>query len=330
MYGFSFNIGSTAFKKDLKNITCYKNLDYANILGNAIRNTKYGAALCAIGETYERNALIEYNHIQNKTIDAFSLLDNTVYNFSLDELKQKNIFFDSCGCAAHVNSNSCLENAFFEFLERQSFIFWYLSKGKSYKIDKSILHKYNSYNIYFNNFECYEISLLKSFYVVFFIGELKGKIAVSLGSGKNLNTAIISALNELHQMYFSLLNSISIDDSKPKDYAETYLSIAPERIKKAFDFINENAVNYTGRIEKQYISINNEVKLLNQKYKMNPLVSFLPLNETKINNIKVCKIFDLNWFPSLLPKTFDKKTYDFIESVTGKTLDRRCTYIPFP
>ncbi|EGC77579.1 hypothetical protein HMPREF9353_01929 [Treponema denticola F0402] len=83
-------------------------------------------------------------------------------------------------------------------------------------------------------------------------------------------------------------------------------------------------------MKKNNVSINNEVKILNQKYKMNPLVSFLPLNETKINNIKVCKIFDLNWFPSLLPKTFDKKTYDFIESVTGKTLDRRCTYIPFP
>ena len=128
----------------------------------------------------------------------------------------------------------------------------------------------------------------------------------------------------------SLFNGIRIDDRQLKDYSETYLSIAPEKIKKAFEFINENAVNYTDRTEKRYSSISNEVKILKQKYKMNPLVSFLPLNETKINNIKVCKIFDLNWFPSLLPKTFDKKTYDFIESVTGKTLDRRCTYIPFP
>ena len=330
MYGFSFNIDATAFKNDLKNITCYKNLYYANIVGNAIRNTTYDAALCAIGEVYERSALIEYNHIQNRLIKSFSLLDNTVYSFSLDELKQKAIFFDSCGCAAHVNSNKCLENAFFEFLERQSFIFWYLSKGKSYKVDKNILHKYNSYNIYYNNFECYEISLLESYYVVFFIGELKGKISVSLGSGKNLKIAIVSALNELHQMYSSIHNGIKIDDTKPKDYSEIYLSIAPERIKKAFEFINENAETYSNRTEKRYSSIYNEVKLLNKKYKMTPLVSFLPLKETRINNIKVCKVFDLNWFPSLLPKTFDKKTYDFIEAVTGKILDRRCTYIPFP
>ena len=104
----------------------------------------------------------------------------------------------------------------------------------------------------------------------------------------------------------SLFNGIRIDDRQLKDYSETYLSIAPEKIKKAFEFINENAVNYTDRTEKRYSSISNEVKILKQKYKMNPLVSFLPLNETKINNIKVCKIFDLNWFPSLLPKTFDK------------------------
>ncbi|AGT44312.1 hypothetical protein TPE_1838 [Treponema pedis str. T A4] len=131
-------------------------------------------------------------------------------------------------------------------------------------------------------------------------------------------------------MYLSLLNGIIIDDSKPKDYSETYLSISTERIKDAFNFVKKNSVNYADRIEKRYISISNEVKILNQKYKMNPLVSFLPLKETKINNIKVCKFFDLNRFPSLLPKTFDKKTYDFVESVTGKTLNRRCTYIPFP
>lgn len=330
MYGFSFNISATAFKNDLKNITCYKNLDYANIVGNAIRNTKYGAALCAIGETYERNALIEYNHIKNKTIEALSLSDNTVYNFLLDELKQKKIFFDSCGCAAHTNSPNCIENAFFEFLERQSFIFWYLSKGKSYEIEKTRLNTFKEYTIYFSNFECYEISLLESYYVVFFIGELKGKIAVSLGSGKNLNTAIISALNELHQMYLSIHNGIRIDDSKPKDYAETYLSISTERIKNAFNFVKENSVNYRNRIEKKYDSIYNEVKNLNRQYKMNPLVCFLPLNETKIHNIKVCKVFDLYWFPSLLPKTYLCSTYDFIEKITGKKLDRRCTYIPFP
>ncbi|AGT44311.1 hypothetical protein DYQ05_08840 [Treponema pedis] len=81
MYAFSFNIGATVFKTDLKNITCYKNLDYGKVL-----------------------------------------------------------------------------------------FFWYLSKGKSYKIDKSILHKYDNYNIYFNNFECYEISLSESYYVVFLSG----------------------------------------------------------------------------------------------------------------------------------------------------------------
>ncbi len=181
MYDFSFTIDTTTFKNDLKTITCYKNLYYSSVAGNAVRHTKYGAALCAIGKAYERNALIAYNYIRNKKIEAFSLLDNTLYSFSLDELKQKNIFFDSCGCAAHTNSRNCIENAFFEFLERQSFIFWYLSKGKSYKVSKIFLNTFKEYTIYFNNFKCYEISLLESYYVVFFIGELNGKLAVSLG-----------------------------------------------------------------------------------------------------------------------------------------------------
>ena len=97
MYGFSFNIGATAFKNDLKNITCYKNLDYAAAGGGAVRNAKYEAALCAIGEAYERNGLIEYNNISNKNLNDHGLIDVTMalanrmeaYYNKLEKLKNK-------------------------------------------------------------------------------------------------------------------------------------------------------------------------------------------------------------------------------------------------
>lgn len=94
--------------------------------------------------------------------------------------------------------------------------------------------------------------------------------------------------------------------------------------------VKYNERKYNERNEKKYSSIDDTVKILNQKYQMNPLVSFLSVKENSFNNIKVCEVFDLNWFPSLLPKTFSESTYNFVESVTDKKLDRKCTYIPFP
>ncbi len=205
-----------------------------------------------------------------------------------------------------------------------------MSKGKAYCINENILKNYKLYNLYFKNFRAYEISLIESFYVVFFMGELNNRLAVSLGTGEDLNKAIDAGLNELNQMYAGVFNNIEYNKAEFKDYADTYFSLSTERIKKAFSFVEKNAMPYEKRVEKKYISGTNEVKRLNQKYKMNPLVIFLPLKETKLNNVKVCKVFDLNWFPSLLPKSYPKDIYNFIEAVTQTKLDRNCTYIPFP
>ncbi len=328
MFNFLFDINSSIFKNDLKNIVCSMNITNAN--GSAIRKKKIDSYLAAIGEAHERRSLLQYNLIPNKNIEAFSLFDNNIQKFSIDYLKEKSILFDSCGCSAYNNSANCIENAFFEFIERQSFIFWYLSKGESYYIEEKTLKNYELYNLYFKGFKAYEISFLESYYVVFFIGELNNRLAVSLGSGKDLNKAITSGLNELNQSYIEFKNAIDISGTELKDYAEVYFSLPTEKVKKAFAFAKEYALKYTERKGKKYISLTNEIKILNKKYQMNPFATFMPLKETRINNIKVCKVFDLNWFPSLLPKSYPKDVYNFVESVTHKKLDRNCTYIPFP
>lgn len=240
MYDFLFNIETTIFKDDLKNaIVCRKLGDFMET-GNAIRKNKYIATVCAIGEAYEREALMQQHHKQLSTnFYAFSLFDKSKYQFSFEELQQRNIFFDTCGCAAHITSYDCIEKAFFEFLERQSFIFWYLSKEKSYIVNKNILEHYENYKRLFCDFDCYEISLINSFYVVFFIGELKNKLAVSLGAGKTLDVAIDSGLSELNQMLSAIINDVQIDKTQPKDYFETYYSIPTEKLKIAYSFIKK-------------------------------------------------------------------------------------------
>ncbi len=121
MFNILTSINKSVFGGDLKNIFCSMNIDNAD--GSAIRKNEIDAYLCAIGEAYERKSLLQYNVLKDKNFSCFSLLDNSVQNFSLNFLKEKSIFFDSCSCAAHTNSYNCIKNAFFEFMERQSFIF---------------------------------------------------------------------------------------------------------------------------------------------------------------------------------------------------------------
>ena len=48
------------------------------------------------------------------------------------------------------------------------------------------------------------------------------------------------------------------------------------------------------------------------------------------DSLKVVKVVDFNWFPSLLPRMASSENIAFIESKTGRNIDRKCNFIPFP
>ncbi|MBQ7612776.1 MAG: YcaO-like family protein [Spirochaetaceae bacterium] len=334
MYNF-FSQDTTSFKTDLKNATCIKSTQNFDAIGSAIRNEKRSASLCAIGEAYERYGLMQYNCVPSKKVMAVSLLDMSVREFDINFLREQGILFDSCGCAAHVNSTDCIEKAFLEFIERQSFILWYLSKGKSYSLPTDFLDLHAELTSVFSDARAYELSLLDSRYVVFLIGKIKDIISVSLATANDLMSACEGTVNEIYQMHESIItNSFTKQNSttsgKASDYGDAYFMVAPEKIANAYRSIEQKALSISLRPSSQCVNLTDEVKELNKKYGMNPYVMFLPTQETNDNNIKVCKVFDLNWFPNLLPKTYHTRIYDYIESATGLKLDRACTYIPFP
>ena len=65
MYNF-FSQDTTSFKTDLKNATCIKSVVHFDAVGSAIRKEKASSSLCAIGEAYERYALMQHNCINSK------------------------------------------------------------------------------------------------------------------------------------------------------------------------------------------------------------------------------------------------------------------------
>ena len=331
MYNY-FKQDTTSFRTDLKNATCLKATQNFEAVGSAIRKQNSDACLCAIGESYERYGLMQHNCIKSKQLQAVSLLDMSVREFDINFLRERGVLFDSCGCAAHVNSTDCIEKAFLEFIERQSFIFWYLSKGKSYSVSTDFLDSHSELMHVFSDARVYELSLLDSRYVVFLIGKIKNIVSVSLATANDLALACEGTVNEIYQMQEAIIaNSFSKpSDGRASDYGDAYFMVAPEKIAKAYSYIEQNTLPISARPQSNYANLTEDVKQLNKLYGMNPYVMFFPTKETSGSNIKVCKVFDLNWFPNLLPKTYPTRIYDYIENATGVKLDRACTYIPFP
>jgi len=121
-----------------------------------------------------------------------------------------------------------------------------------------------------------------------------------------------------------------IKDRKEYDYWDIFVSLPTEKIERAYNYLDENCTvcDYS-KLVKRHFSVENVFMKLNKKYKMNPLIFYIE-SIRDINTLKIVKTVDLNWFPHMYPKFYDEKTYKFVEEATGKNLDRKCEFIPFP
>lgn len=311
------------------------------VSGGTLNNfgAKTPTILASIGEFFERERMMP-NKLNRKIfkddlITGYSLIDKKTVQINISTIiGNENNFVDSCGLASHTNSEDCIFNAVKEFIERQSFIFNYLSKGNGKLIKLDGVEKYEHILTKFKDFKFYDISLIDQFYVILCKGIYDGKFYIGLGASNCLDEAISQSIKEIFQMdsiySYEESNTLKSNNKKSNDYLDIFMSLPTGRINEAYKYLDENytVVEYKEIVPKMF-SIENIFKQLNKQYHMKPLIFFLePLRE--IENLKFVKVLDLNWFPNLFPKTYDEKIYDFVESTKSKKLDRRCEFIPFP
>lgn len=300
---------------------------------------KIPTILASVGEFFERERMMP-NKLNRKIfkddlITGYSLIDEQIVQINMNTIiGNENNFVDSCGLASHTNSNDCIFNAIKEFIERQSFIFNYLSKESGKLINLDCIEKYEYILKKFKNFKFYNVSLIDEFYVILGKGIYDGNFYIGLGASNCLDEAISQSIKEIFQMdsiySYKKLNILKFNDKKGNDYLDLFMSLSTDQINKAYKYLDENCIvcDYEKMVSKKF-SVDKIFGQLNEHYCMKPLIFFLdPLRE--IGNLKFVKVLDLNWFPNLLPKTYAEKVYDFVESVTNKKLDRRCEFIPFP
>lgn len=304
--------------------------------GWGIGVNKNSSILSAIGEFLERERLIKDNvEKYSNTIAGYSLLNKKITKISMERIVGggSNIV-DSCGMASHTDSFKCLFNALGEFIERQSYIFNYLSKGKGKILDIGNDKKFERMFNGVRYLEFYEISLIDDYYVVLAKGVHNGRFLIGLGSSNHMEQAIVQSIKEVCQLESNYnimsLNIESYVGNGGLNYHDVFLKLSTEQLKEAYKYLDEKSTgqNYMDYEIKEFSTIDT-LRKLNEQYHMDPLIFYLsPIRD--IDTLKVIKVWDCNWFPNMCPKSYEKAVYDYVKNVTNIKLDRKCNFIPFP
>lgn len=292
------------------------------------------AIVPAVGEYLERENMMFRNLFSSKKITCFNLSSKSKSDFEKDYLLMKEVFSDSCGLATHPISMLSIKNGLDEFLERQFFIFNYLSKSSGEYIPKSILKCFIKPEYEELNF--FNISLVKGYYVLIAYGEQKGRFIIGLGASIVFEIALEKCLKELNQFLGMYCYDIVKDENRTKetlDYMDYFLMLDNKELMDTYAYLyDENKIFNDvlgGKSGVQGINYEKIISEIWRIYGIDTQVSFIRTRYSEAY-FKEVKIFSLNWFPTLNPRVYKESTYLFIESKTGVKLDRNCNFIPFP
>lgn len=312
---------NTVFRFDMHNFEV-SSKSYQVVTGAGTYKNKMKAICSSLGEYLEREAM--FNRKFHECIQGMHLRNSLPIILTPEFIDSKYLLCDSCGLATHQLSCQCVENAFNEFVERQSFIFSYLSKTKGRKLPQEQIEGE------YKDFKFYNISLLDEYYVILGYGLRKNKFYIGLGASLNFEDAMkkcIKELNQFNEYYRDEIKDTIFEANKQDDYMDIFLRISPDKLYQSYLYLGEEEVEIKKESRKKF----NVQQLSSQIYEqcnIDPIICFI--KGTRHRTQKLCQIIDLNWFPSLSPYIFREDIYKFIEESMGVELDRRCTFIPFP
>lgn len=300
-------------------------------------NSKNESLLASIGEYIERDILynpqINFINAADK-IEVYSFAKNSIIEINkhlfLNELKN----CDSMGFATHTNSLKCIENSFKEFFERQCYIFNYLSKSSAEKVFIDTFKEKEIIDIFFRGIpvEFYNISLIKEIYVILGLALKNDELYIGINCSNFKDEALYGVIKEMllcKNMYKNEKNNKNLYNMN--EYSKIYLNLSGRKIWDSYSYLRKSVKHRKYSNLKSFnLNINNLCKKLYERFKMDPLLKIITNKNYNKNNIVTTKVFDLNWFKNMLVSQYNDKLYYFIETATGKPLNRSCNFLPFP
>lgn len=310
-----------------------KSFSNTSVSGYNVNIKRKFAVLAALGEFIERDNFLSLGNLLRKnSIKGYSIIRKEVVEISVLKINQRNLFIDSCGLASHTSSDKCIIHALCEFIERQSFVFNYLSKSPGKYIETDRIAKAVNYSRYVSEIKFFDISIVEGFFVVIGYGIIDDNFYIGLGSSLTLDQALASCVKELDQFRFHYRSTAHNMEAKGaltslEDYSDMFFAISTRKKYDAYSYLGKGS---NGVTEDEFTaSYTDVIKKLHEKYGIAPIICYVN-PQGYCSQLKNVKIIDLNWFPSMFPMKFSHDVYDFVESVTNVRLDRECTFIPFP
>ncbi len=331
--GYTYNYAVSKFLNEFNNKN-YVSLNYPSMgcNGSSSDYNFIDSMLGSIGEVFERQSLTNFWEAQvpPKVMTCLNINKKRTERIKFNK-QMLSYLYDTCGLSTYTSTEGAFENSLSEFIERQSFILSYLSKSPGFFLKKDDLFKeLVPKRLQFMNL--YEISFIRFYKVIFGIGAKKeNEIYIGLGAGYTMEDALHSFVKEANP--FETGKNEDLKKIKYLDYSDIFSILARDKILAAYDYLKESPIVKIDDINSYRHNRSQVLDELTNYMKSNLyMTSFFSKNNKYFRNksAKSIKIFCLNWFPSLDPSSFNDETYEYVERVTGKGLNRRINFIPFP
>lgn len=268
----NLKINQSSFRENLvfANVSKDPALDVGSGAGFGVREALY----TSLGEYLERLTQRKPSHkIKTSTLSSFNINTNEIEELPLEEIlifdpqifdaETKVKWNDSTGAAFHTETVSLIESSFFEFIERQSLVFNWLTESpgkkidlKDFSFDKKIKRMTSSLYSYFNNIYVFEISIHEKCPVVISIGIGENFKSVGMGVGWSVTEAIYGSLKEnlqgishmipnhlfdINPMILKDYEDQKIPEKEEMYYADYFDSLSPKDLEKEYSYLIEKS-----------------------------------------------------------------------------------------
>ncbi|WDM20585.1 YcaO-like family protein [Paenibacillus polymyxa] len=328
----------------------------SEINGFSKKEDVYKLVKASLGEFQERLAAMKCLRKDDEDLSpkfsAFSLLNGETIDVPADflilnhhqplfEKLQSTTFTDSCGTAAHIQSDLAIEKGYLEFIERQSLIYSWLSKDPGCRVpienikNTVLLKKYNSISSVLNHISFHNISIIEDIFVIMTIGFRDNIFSVGLGADWDLNKAINSSIDEFTMIYEGMISYKGVHSEEFKTgnlYVDLFYS------KNIKDFLNDISylTNNTSYIKNKKITetktkeflIRNSLQNIKKKFDIEIYAAQIPSPYEK-SQVKVVKIFSPDAYPHINTTLFDPNEYKITRFMKRKSFPNIYKMIPF-
>lgn len=301
----------------------------------------------SLGEQLERFALFKGTTRNLEKIQVLNTLDlkteKVTSNF-VRMIDNNEMFTDSTGAASGVNSKSAIQHGFYEFIERQSFVFSFLTKYSGSFIDSRTIKEAGidiiSLKRNYGTTIIKEISIYPKIKVVILIAlnSSTRKFVIGLGTDFDIKKAVQKAYSESLEGFSGGKNSSKRNYSRSsgQEYSQRfYDQMTPEKMYDSYRFLFEGNLKETVAYSKEkegHCAAVTIKDIHNFALYFNARIYLVFINNPRIGNgIKTIKIFSPDMYPHINTELINPSDFkvSFFKN-KNQRFPNKGKYLPFP